>query len=192
MMSTSRSEWWRFLRAFVRDPRTVGSIAPSSRYLVAAMLDAAAIDQRRVIAELGPGTGVFTRQIVRRMPPEARLFVVEVDAGFVARLRQQINDPRVVIIHGSAADLQEHLAAHGIEKLDCVISGLPFASLPGEVTHAILGAVRASLLPNGRFVTYQYTPLKLDVLREYFASTVVARFVLWNIPPAMVLVCAER
>ncbi len=192
MTSTSHREWFNFLRGFLRAPRTVGSIAPSSTHLVTAMLDEAAIEQRRVIAELGPGTGVFTMQIIRRMPPDARLFVFEVDAYFVDKLREAIADPRVTIIHGSAEDLRNYLRADGLDQVDCVISGLPFTSLPREVTHAILQVVRATLQPGGLFVTYQYTPMLLRVFRSYFQSARVARFVPRNLPPALVLVCAAQ
>ena len=188
--SMGSGEWWQFVRGFLRAPRTVGSVAPSSRYLVAAMLDAAQVERRLVMAEFGPGTGVFTTEIVRRMRPDARLLVFEVDGGFVARLRQRIRDPRVTIIQGSAADLKQHLLALGTEQVDCVVSGLPFASLPREVTHGILQTTRECLAPGGLFVTYQYTPMLLRLLRTYFPVVRIAKVVLRNLPPALVLVCA--
>lgn len=190
MSSTGRREWWQFVRGFLRAPRTVGSIAPSSRYLVAAMLDAAQVERRHVMAEFGPGTGVFTTEIVRRMRPDARLLVFEIDPGFVARLRHRIRDPRVTVIQGSAADLKQHLLALGAEQVDCIVSGLPFTSLPREVTHAILQTTRECLAPGGLFVTYQYTPMLLRLLRTYFPTMRIASFVLRNLPPALVLVCA--
>jgi phospholipid N-methyltransferase len=190
MSSTGRREWWQFVRGFLRAPRTVGSIAPSSRHLVAAMLDAAQVERRKVMAEFGPGTGVFTTEIVRRMRPDARLLVFEIEPGFAARLQQRIRDPRVTVIQGSAADLKQHLLALGAEQVDCVVSGLPFASLPREVTHAILQTTRESLAPGGLFVTYQYTPMLLRLLRTYFPAMRIANIVLRNLPPALVLVCA--
>jgi phospholipid N-methyltransferase len=192
MTPAQQSTWWQFFRGFLRSPRMVGSIAPSSTHLVRAMLDAAGIERRQVIAELGPGTGVFTVEIVRRMPPEARLLVFEIDANFAARLGREVRDPRATVIHASAADLDRRLAAHGLPAVDCVVSGLPFTSLPREVTHAILEVTRQSLAPSGVFVTYQYTPVMLPVLRKYFPSVRIARFVPRNLPPALVFVCAAR
>ena len=154
------------------------------------MLDTAGIEQRRVLAEFGPGTGVFTAEIVRRMQPAAQLFVFEIDADFAAHLRALITDPRVTIVHGSAVELGNVLKERGCASVDCVVSGLPFTSLPREVTQAILEVTRESLGPSGVFVTYQYTPALLSVFRSYFPSVHIARLVLRNLPPALVLVCA--
>ncbi len=192
MTPAQQSTWRQFLRGFLRSPRTVGSIAPSSSSLVRAMLDAAGLERRQVIAEFGPGTGVFTVEIVRRMQPEARLLVFEIDADFAARLRREVGDSRVTVIHASAADLDHCLAEHKLQAVDCVVSGLPFTSLPREVTHAILEVTRRSLAPSGVFVTYQYTPVMLPLLRSYFPSVRIARFVPRNLPPALVFVCAGR
>lgn len=190
MTSIQQGDRWRFVRAFLRAPRTVGSIAPSSSYLVKAMLDAANVERPALIVEFGPGTGVFTAEIVRRMRPDARLLVFEIHPDFARRLRQRFTDPRVAIVEDSAADLKRYLQEYGVEQVECIVSGLPFASLPRDVTHAILRATRESLAPNGRFVTYQYTPALLRMLRSYFPAMRVARFVPRNLPPAMVLVCA--
>jgi phospholipid N-methyltransferase len=183
---------WTFLKGFLRAPRTVGSIAPSSRWLVRAMLDAARVEDADVIVEFGPGTGVFTEQITRRMRPEARLLVFEVNEQFVAELRTRISDPRVTVIADSAAEVGAYLQRMGLQHADCIISGLPFTSLPRPVTHAILQATQAALGTGGVFVTYQYTPVLRTLLRSYFPATQIARFVLRNIPPALVFVCRKR
>ena len=187
--SRFRRPWWTFLRGFLRAPRTVGSIAPSSRWLVQAMLDTSSVEQAQVIAEFGPGTGVFTDEIIRRMRPDARLLVFEVEPQFVANLRERVNDPRVVIVADSAATLAEQLERLHLPAVDCVVSGLPFTSLPRPVTHAILETTRAALRPGGVFVTYQYTPVLRSLLRSYFPTTRIRRIVLRNLPPALVFEC---
>ncbi len=153
------------------------------------MLDAADLGRRRVVAEFGPGTGVFTFEIIRRMRPDARLLVFEIDPEFAETLRRRIDDPRVVVLHASAEHLGWHLDEIGEAHVDCVISGLPFTSLPRQTTEAILRATRASLAPDGVFVAYQYTPALLRLLRSYFPTVRIANFVLANLPPALVLVC---
>ncbi|HEX6289229.1 MAG TPA: methyltransferase domain-containing protein [Herpetosiphonaceae bacterium] len=182
---------WAFLKGFLREPRTVGSIAPSSRWLVGAMLDEAGVDTAQVIAEFGPGTGVFTDEIIRRMQPDARLLVFEVHRPFFASLRERIRDPRVELIAESAAEVGQHLQRLGLQQIDCIVSGLPFTSLPRPVTHAILQATAAALRPGGVFVTYQYTPVLRGLLRSYFPTARITRYVLRNIPPALVFVCRK-
>jgi phospholipid N-methyltransferase len=181
--------WWTFLRGVLRSPRSVGAIAPSSRWLVRAMLDEAPLAQARVVVEFGPGTGVFTEQLVRRMRADARLIVFELDAAFAADLQGRLRDPRVQIINASAADSQQHLAALAALPVDCIISGLPFASLPRPVTHTILQTTVSVLKPGGLFVTYQYTPVLRGLFQHYFPQARIARIVFRNIPPALVFVC---
>lgn len=183
------SSWWTFFKGFVRSPRSVGSIAPSSRALVTAMLDAANVDQARFVVEFGPGTGVFTEEIVRRLRPDAQLLVFEIEPKFLERLRSRIADPRVTLIAASAADVQEHLTHFGGATPDSIISGLPFTSLPRPLTNAILSATVQALSLNGVFVTYQYTPLLRNVLRAHFPNTRITRIVFRNLPPALVFVC---
>jgi phosphatidylethanolamine/phosphatidyl-N-methylethanolamine N-methyltransferase len=182
---------WNFLKGFLREPRTVGSITPSSRWLVQAMLDEAAVAAAQVIVEFGPGTGVFTDQIIQRMRPDARLLVFEVHHPFFVDLQSRIHDPRVEIIGDSAAEVGRYLAQQGLTHADCIVSGLPFTSLPRPITHAILEATCAALKPGGVFVTYQYTPVLRGLLRSYFPATRITRYVLRNIPPALVFVCRK-
>lgn len=177
-----------FLRGLGRSPRAVGAVAPSSRYLVAAQLDAAHIDDAQVIVEWGPGTGVFTHAIIERMRPGARLFVFEINPLFLANLRRDVADARVTITDRSAADSLDVLHTHGVPCADVIVSGLPFTSLPQPVTHAILRAAHDVLRPGGVFVTYQYSTLLRRTLQQYFPSLRIAAFVLRNLPPAFVFV----
>ncbi len=187
-----RFERWTFLKNFIRSPRSIGSIAPSSRWLVKAMLDEAEVESAQIIVEFGPGTGVFTDAIIQRMRPDARLLVFEINPLFIAGLRGRIDDPRVELIEASAADIEPHLQRLGLASPDRIVSGLPFTSLPRPVTEAILRATAAALRPGGLFVTYQYTPVLQRLLGTYFDTTSIARLVLWNVPPALVFVCRKR
>src|SRR5436190_23161722 len=90
-----------FLKGFIRSPREVGSVIPSSHWLVEALLDETPIEKAQVIAEFGPGTGVFTDEIIRRLRPDAKLLVFEVDQDFANKLRERISDKRVEIINDS-------------------------------------------------------------------------------------------
>lgn len=177
-----------FLRGLVRSPRAVGAVAPSSQVLVKAQLDAARLEDARVIVEWGPGTGVFTHAIIARMRPDARLFVFEINSLFVANLRRDLLDPRVTVVDRSAAESRDVLRAHGVPFADVIVSGLPFTSLPQPVTHAILRAALVVLRPGGVFVTYQYSTLLRRTLQHYFPSLHIAAFVLRNLPPAWVFV----
>src|SRR5690349_8364364 len=93
-----------FARNFVKHPKMLGSVIPSSRFLVNRLLAEVNWHRARVIVEYGPGVGTFTKEILRRMAPDATLVVFETNGDFVRFLRGRLNDPRLHIIHGSAAD----------------------------------------------------------------------------------------
>lgn len=154
------------------------------------MLDEARVEQAQVIVEYGPGTGVFTDEIIRRMRPDAHLLVFEINPGFFALLRERLHDSRVHLVQASAADVADHLQRLGLTRPQCIVSGLPFTSLPRPVTNEILVATRAILEPEGVFVTYQYTLVLRDLFRAYF-DTRITRLVLRNLPPAFVFVCRK-
>src|SRR5712664_2210613 len=75
-----------FARNFFRHPRMLGSIVPSSRFLIK-QLEPIDWAQARVIVEYGPGVGGITAEILRRMRPDASLIVIEINAEFVRFLR---------------------------------------------------------------------------------------------------------
>ncbi|NLL36300.1 MAG: methyltransferase type 11 [Fretibacterium sp.] len=174
-----------FLRRFAGAPRRIGSVTPSSPYLTRAMLDKVDWAKTRSVAELGAGTGVFTRAIVRRMSPGTKLLVFEVDP----ELQRMIADEHLDIsLYGDARELPKIVRGHGLDGLDCVISSLPFTVLPSEVTQDILDAVCEVLKPEGRFVAYQYSKIMKGSFEKRF-ERMRTSFVLRNIPPAFVYDC---
>ena len=179
-----------FLRSFVRDWKTIGSVTPSSRYLVGAMLDK--IDFRRVrrIVEYGPGTGVFTGEILRRLHPDGSLLALDTEAHFIDDLNAKFPDPRLIAVTGSAAAIQRHLAALGWDGAEVIISGIPYTAMPAELREAILGASAAALAPGGRFVAYQYSPYIRPLLGRLYRR-VATHWVARNVPPAFYFVCEE-
>ena len=61
-----------FARNFFRHPMMLGSIVPSSRFLIRELLTPVDWTRARVIVEYGPGVGGITAEVLRRMRPEAR------------------------------------------------------------------------------------------------------------------------
>ena len=174
-----------FLRRFVGAPRQVGSVIPSSPYLTRAVLDKIDWSQVRNVAELGAGTGVFTRSIVRRARPDARLLVFEIDPDLQRMIG--VSHPGLKL-YGDAQELPAILEDLGIDKLDCIVSSLPFTVLPPSMTARILDAVQDTLVPGGKFVAYQYSKIMKHHFESRF-SEIRTFFVPINIPPAFVYEC---
>lgn len=187
--SPSRSEQaLLFARNFFKHPRMLGSLIPSSRFLINGLLKQIDWNRARVIVEYGPGVGTITSEILRRLQPEERLIVFETNAEFVRYLRRSLPDPRLHIVHGSAERVGEVLAELGLEAADYIISGIPFSVMPPAARDGILRQTQAALRPNGRFLVYQFSPAVLPHLNEIF-SEVRKGFEPLNILPAWLYFC---
>lgn len=177
-----------FARSFVRHPRMLGSVVPSSRYLVDRLLAEVRFDQARVIVEYGPGVGPITAPLLARMRPDARLVAFETDPELAAFLRDAVRDPRLHVVEASAEHVVEVLAGLGVARAHYVISGVPFSTMPAAVRERIVGATRAVLHPAGAFLVYQVTRAVLPDLRATFGA-VRETFEPRNLPPARLFFC---
>lgn len=152
---------WRqflvFTRNFLRHPLTVGTFAPSSPFLVRRLLRDIDWSQVRCVVEYGPGVGTITSALLRRMHPDARLLVIEMNREFCEFMRTHIEDPRLRVIHGSAEDVLKALAEAGLDAADLIVSGIPFSTMPKAVRGRVLDATATALAAEGQFLVYQYT-----------------------------------
>jgi phospholipid N-methyltransferase len=177
----------RFFRSFLANPRQVGAILPTSRRAVRDMLDMANFEQARCVAELGAGTGVYTEEILKRLRPDARLLAFELDPDLVATLSERFDDPRLRVINDSAENVENYLEDGS--KVDIIVSGLPFTSLPEPVKRNIFKQVTRVLAPGGTMVAIQYSTMVQRDLERTFAS-VRRRLSPVNIPPAFLFACS--
>ena len=182
-----------FLLRFLRHPRSVGAIAPSSRFLARRIVRGLEFNGHTRVVEFGPGTGPITQELARVLPDRTRYVGIEREQVFVDVLQRRF--PGFDFACDSVENLLEVAGQRGLLPLDHIVSGLPFASLPSEVTLPILDAAYDSLRPGGTFTTFQYVhAYKLPAARV-FRSEMLLRFgppssckvVLRNLPPAFVI-----
>ncbi len=176
-----------FFKRFLKRPFQIASIVPSSKAMVERVASKMDFNRARVIAEYGPGEGVHSREIARRMTPDSHLLLFELDPAFARDLERQFaDDPRVHVIHGDAASLPFELKRHGIASCDYILSGIPFSILKIEKKRALLRKTYDALAPNGIFIIYQVTnELKQHAtLFEHGES----EYFLQNIPPMFITV----
>lgn len=179
-----------FARNFFKNPKMLGSLIPSSRFLIDQLLRDVDWDQTRVVVEYGPGVGTISGEILRRMRPDGKLIVHEINDDFVRVLRKRFKDPRMVVVHRSAADVQQVLREHGFEHADAVISGIPFSIMPRDVKHSILRSTYAAIRPGGRFLVYQFSSHVRRDLEAMF-DKVQTGFEPLNILPARLFRCVK-
>jgi phospholipid N-methyltransferase len=180
-----------FAKNFFLHPYMLGSVVPSSRYLVNQVLAPIDWEQADVIVEYGPGVGTFTSEILRRMRRDARLIAIEMNPDFVRFLGESLQDSRLHVEHGSASDVQRVLEKLGLSQASYIISGIPLGSMPKALQAEIASKSRDALAPGGKFLVYQFTSRVLPVLQltfQHVRRAVEPR----NLPPAQLFTCATE
>src|SRR5262245_1878502 len=153
-------EWWLMMKAFLRHGRKIASFAPSSRFMARKVVDGIDWEAARCIVELGAGTGPITAETVKRLRPQTKLVVIELDPVLCGRLKARFpNLPNVEVIQGDATQFDKLLAERGIPQVDHVFSGLPLPSFPEELRHAVLETSARTLAEGGTFRQLTVMPL---------------------------------
>jgi phospholipid N-methyltransferase len=180
-----------FLKQFFKQKKTVGAISPSSKYLAKKMLENIDFKKHKSFVELGPGTGVFTRVMLNRMQPDAKLLVFELHPPFYEGLVEEFNDDdRVIIINDSAAKLNQYLKSNHMDQVDFVISSLPLANFNKKLVHNLIDNIYDALKTGGQYVQFQYSLKSKKSIQRKFKKIQI-KFTSRNLPPAFVY-CAKK
>ena len=182
----------RFIGSFLREPFVTGAVWPSSHRLSGTVVANLESSPGGTIVELGPGTGSFTELILQRLGPNDRFIGVEVCEEKANLLRRRF--PRGRIVHDSAENLPRYVERQGA---DCVISGLPWASMSPRMQDRLFDAILSSLRPGGLFIAFRYVPTAWLPTARRFRRGLGTHFkrvertpIVWqNFPPAQVYRC---
>lgn len=176
-----------FFKRFLQKPLQIASIVPSSKAMVERVASKMDFSRARVFAEYGPGEGVHSREIARRMRDDAQLLLFELDSAFARDLTRQFEqDRRVQVIHGNAALLSKEMSNREIRHCDYIISGIPFSILELEKKRELLRQTHDALAPGGAFIIYQVTNELRQHATEFEAAE--SEYFLQNIPPMFITV----
>lgn len=177
-----------FFQTFLKNRQFVGSITPSSRFLVNTMLNGIDFDRAKLVIELGPGEGCLTRRLLERLRPDAKVLIFEINPVFCEHLRASIQDERAEIIQVSAEYLQDELHRRGLEKVDGVVSGLPLINFPDDLRTRIWKQIQLVLKLKGTYVQFHFATTLQKYYHKMFHQ--VRRYwVPLNVLPAYVYVC---
>lgn len=180
-----------FLSEYIQHPATVGAVLPSSRYLARKVISDIDFESAQYIVEYGPGTGIFTEQILAKRKPETTVVLVELSKEFYQNIKDRFEgEENLHIINGSAENIDWYLRQLNIPHVDYVVSGLPFTTLPKEISKMIMNKTRLILKEEGLFITFQYTLFRKQLFRDFFDCVNVKKE-LRNFPPAYVLSCSN-
>ncbi|KFL48379.1 phospholipid N-methyltransferase [Sphingobium sp. ba1] len=185
------TEYLDFLAAWVQKPRQTASVVPSSRYLARLMVAQIDPTDGRVL-ELGGGTGVFTRAILKTGLPPEKLEVVEINPAFARGLRRHF--PQVSVLE-TPAQIVSTATAGEPGDYQVVVSGLPLLAMDRYMHHDILSESFRMLQPGGSFVQFTYSmrhPVNREVIEALGLDVVRVGQTVRNFPPATVFRFTRR
>jgi phospholipid N-methyltransferase len=178
-----------YVRALLRD-RNVGAIAPTSRFGIRAMLNFVDFSKTSTFVEFGPGRGVITREVLKRLSPSAKLIAIERNPDFYRSLERRIRDPRLHLFNDSAENIGSILSALTIESVNYVISGIPFSMFPEDLKDRILTNTMRALAHDGKLIVYQYHDMSRKLGEHSKVSGRAYEF--RNIPPLKIVVASRN
>ncbi|MCT4620274.1 MAG: SAM-dependent methyltransferase [Marinisporobacter sp.] len=178
-----------FIKNYIKYPRMIGAICPSSKALANKMMGKIDFENAKCIVEYGPGTGVFTEELIKRKRNDTVLVVMELNDDLYDLLKLKYDHiENVYIIHDSAEKANEYIRLFGFKEVDYIVSGLPFAAFSEELSNDILTNTLKLLKKDGQFITFQYTLLKRNLIKKFFKDIHIT-YEFRNIPPAFVFNC---
>ncbi len=170
----------RFLKTAFQDYLRVGGVVPSSKYTcqrVASKLSPRCLN----IVEYGGGTGAVTRELLKKLPASGKLIVIEVQKEFIKAL-QEIDDPRMLVIHGDVGEYSAKLKELFPKGPDAVVCGIPLLFFKEAFRNTLLKNTCDGLSPEGRFIIYQHSLQIVKTLKKIF-SLVKFDLEIRNFPP---------
>lgn len=172
----------RFFKGWIDGPKQVGAIIPTSSVTAKRMASVINTASGLPVLELGPGTGVITKAILKGGTAPQDLVSIEYSTDFYQHLTRTFDG--VNFINGDAFDLDRTLGAFKDRKFDSVISAIPMLSFPMEKRIELLEDL-LDRMPAGRPVMQiTYGPVSPIIARPDRYKIKHYDFVVRNIPPA--------
>ena len=184
----------QFFQAFLKSPLTVGAIAPSSPELAQRMTEGISPSKDSVVLELGVGTGSFTKILREKIPDEKSYLGIELNKNLIKCLRGKF--PDMHFMRGNACRAFSLHKRSELGKVNYIISGLPFVSMPNEINNKIFAEVEKFMeIGNCMFRTFQYahgyympSAIKLrEFMRNRYGVSQKSPLIIKNVPPAITL-----
>lgn len=176
-----------FLKNFIKNPRQIGSVIPSSKRLSRKMAGQIDYDRAKFIIELGPGVGPYTEIILKSKKESTKYIAFEKNDDMINILREKFSK---IEIYNKAEEMTEIFRENDINSVDYIISGLPFTVLEKNIRNTILQQCYDNLDVGGKFITFQYSLDLYKYLKSKYRKVEI-KFVPFNIPMTFVYVCTK-
>ena len=206
--------FYTFLRHTFSNFDTTGAIAPSSRTLAKSITSLVARKKGPVkILEVGAGTGVLTRRLLKLLQNDDHLDICEINPNFIKYLQKRFReDDSFKGFVGSVAILPIDIQKLEGENLyDYIISSLPLNAFEPQMVKNILQVYMRILKPWGWISYFEYIGIRTvktilaneqekqrlgqvtEVVKSFIQDNEVFKSrIWWNLPPAYVRHCQKN
>lgn len=170
-----------FVTQLLKDRKHTGAVLPSSNILAKTMTQAIArrAGAKRIL-EVGPGTGPFTKAILRSLRDGDEFHIVEINSIFCRRLEERMlrayrrEHPNITVqLHCSPIELA---AITG--TFDFIVCGLPFNNFTPQTVRSIFRRLMCMLADGGELSYFEYAGVRVV---KGTLSNEAGRRRLWNI-----------
>lgn len=180
-----------FTREALKTLKQSGTVAPSSKFLIAKMIKDVDFNNAKVILEYGMGDGCITEAIIKNKKDETVLIGLEINDAFFKLCEQKFSKAKnVFLLKESATEIDKILLDHKITKADYVISSLPLTLIDDKISMKILLKTKQVMTDSALYVQYQYSLSKYRLLKKMFGKVKID-FTAKNIPPAFIYRCVK-
>ena len=174
---------WSFYKVLFKNPRAMGSAFPSSRYLARKIASYIPEDIHEYVVELGAGTGVITKALLRKGIPHHRIIIVESAPALAKSLQKRF--PQIPIIQGNAMDLV-NLLGEKKHNVRVIVSSIPLLSLLPEEKNRVIEQIEKTLKPGSYYIQYTYGTKQSAFEKKHHFQKIASTWVWLNVPPARV------
>lgn len=159
-------DYIEFIRELPKSFPQIGSMLPSSAFLGRKMVGAIREASRPLnILEVGPGTGPFTRQILKLMKPTDRFVICEINTRFMSLLKAKLLgkeyfkrvQKNVEFFEGA---IQKYAEDNSGRKFDAIVCSLPFSNFSPETVDEIFSCLLQLLATNGSLTFCEYAGVR--------------------------------
>lgn len=151
------------VRQFLKDSRHTGSIMPSSSRLALAMTRSVRSGKHpKRVLEVGPGTGPFTKPLLRALRSGDEFDIVEINPYLSNRLENRMLNA----FRKANPDITVRMHCGPIESADIepgfdhIICGLPFNNFPPALVRQIFKRLLDLLAPGGELTYFEYAGVR--------------------------------
>lgn len=172
-----------FFKVAVRDYKNVGAVTASSKYAVRRVIRRLKPGYKCVV-EYGAGSGVITKEILKRLPSDGSLVAIELNESLFKEL-SRIRDRRLTVLNRDVIEFSRERFLR-IYKPDAIISGIPFSFMPRSDRVEVVMNTSQALSEGGRFILYQTSPMMSQILKDNFQK-VRQSLEMRNLPPYFII-----